>query len=75
MVKTPSTKTSPAKTLDQILWGAADKRRSKLEAAEHRRIVVGLVFPMHVSDTFPASRQWVKPESSFKSCGIQMERR
>jgi len=75
MVKTPSTKTSPAKTLERTLWGAADKRRSRPEAGEYRHFVVGLVFPMHVSDTFPTSRRWVWPESSFKSSGNQMERR
>jgi type I restriction-modification system DNA methylase subunit len=71
VVKTPSTKTSPAKILEQTLWGTADKRRSKLEVGEYRHIVFGQVFPKHVSDTLPTSRHGVWPESSIKAAAIK----
>jgi len=74
MVKTASTNTSPTKTREQSLWDAVDKMRRKFEVGEYRHIIVGPVFPKYVSDTFPASRAWVRAESSFKNCGNQTER-
>jgi type I restriction enzyme M protein len=75
MAKAASKKSTPTRTLEQTLWDAADKMRGSLEAGEYKHVVVSPVFLKYVSDTFPASRQWVMPEGSFKSCGIQIERR
>lgn len=74
MVKIASTKPSPTKTLEQTFWDAAAKMRANLESGEYKHIIVGLVYLKYVSDTFPASRQWVKPERLIKNCGIQVER-
>src|ERR1035437_319101 len=42
----------PTKSLEAILWDAADKLRGNLEAAEYKHIVLGLVFIKYVSDAF-----------------------
>lgn len=49
-----------AKTLEQILWDAADKMRGNLEAGEYKHVVLGLVFLKYVSDAFEARRAWLE---------------
>ena len=36
----------------QKLWAAADKLRGHLSAAEHRHVVLGLIFLKYISDAF-----------------------
>ena len=36
----------------QTLWKAADKLRAQMDAAEHKHIVLGLIFLKYISDTF-----------------------
>jgi type I restriction enzyme M protein len=50
---------SPAKSLEQTLWDAADKMRGNLEAAEYKHVALGLVFLKYVSDAFEQRRQFL----------------
>ncbi|MCW3989967.1 MAG: type I restriction-modification system subunit M [Candidatus Bathyarchaeota archaeon] len=38
--------------LEKTLWGAADKLRSNMDAAEYKHVVLGLIFLKYVSDSF-----------------------
>ena len=44
MARAATKKSTPTKTLEQTLWGAADKMRGNLEAGEYKHVVLGLVF-------------------------------
>ena len=37
-------------TLEQKLWGAADKLRKNMDAAEYKHVVSGLIFLKYISD-------------------------
>lgn len=74
MIKMASTKTSPTRTLELSSWNNAAMMRCNLEAGEHMHTVVGQVFSKYVTDAFPASRQWVKPDFSIQNFGNQMKR-
>jgi type I restriction enzyme M protein len=37
---------------EQKLWLAADKLRSNMDAAEYKRVVLGLIFLKYISDSF-----------------------
>ena len=41
-------------TLEQKLWGAAEKLRGNLDAAEYKSVVLGLVFLKYINDSFKA---------------------
>ena len=53
-------KNTPAKTLEQTLWEAADKMRGNLEAGEHKHVFLGLVFLKYVYDAFEERRAWLE---------------
>src|SRR5262245_40603576 len=38
--------------LEATLWAAADKLRSKMDAAEYKHVVLGLIFLKYISDAF-----------------------
>ena len=38
--------------LEASLWDAADKLRSKMDAAEYKHVVLGLIFLKYISDAF-----------------------
>ena len=40
--------------LKKVLWAAADKLRSNMDAAEYKHIVLGLIFLKYISDAFSA---------------------
>ncbi len=37
---------------EEILWKAADKLRSNMDAAEYKHVVLGLIFLKYISDAF-----------------------
>ena len=45
------------KTLEATLWEAADRLRSRVDAAEYKHVVLGLIFLKYVSDVFSKRRQ------------------
>ena len=47
-------KKSDIKKVDfkETLWKSADKLRNKMDAAEYKHIVLGLIFLKYISDTF-----------------------
>ncbi len=47
----PSPQT-PAQSLEQTLWAAADKLRNNLDAAEYKHVVLGLIFLKYISESF-----------------------
>ena len=50
--------------LDKRLWTAADRLRSKLDAAVYKHVVLGLIFLKYVSDAFKERR--VELEQQFR---------
>ncbi|MBX3313768.1 MAG: SAM-dependent DNA methyltransferase [Actinobacteria bacterium] len=63
-------KTTVTRSLEQILWDAADKMRGNLEAAEYKHVALGLVFLKYVSDAFEQRRRFLveataDPDSDF----------
>lgn len=64
--KKPTTSAS----LEATLWESADKLRSKMDAAEYKHVVLGLIFLKYVSDVFAKRRAFIEaavddPESSY----------
>ncbi|MET9317251.1 class I SAM-dependent DNA methyltransferase [Kribbella sp. NPDC003505] len=45
-------KDQPAKSLEATLWDAADELRGKMDSAQYKHVVLGLIFLKYVSDTF-----------------------
>ena len=45
------------KTLESTLWEAADRLRSRVDSAEYKHVVLGLIFLKYVSDVFAKRRQ------------------
>jgi len=45
------------KTLEATLWEAADRLRSRVDAAEYKHVVLGLIFLKYVSDVFTKRRE------------------
>ena len=43
---------APARSLEQTLWDAADALRGKMDSAQYKHVVLGLIFLKYVSDTF-----------------------
>ncbi len=41
-----------AASLEAMLWAAADKLRSSMDAAEYKHVVLGLIFLKYISDAF-----------------------
>ncbi len=52
MAKQKTTNPAPEEPLEKKLWGAADKLRKNMDAAEYKHIVLGLVFLKYISDAF-----------------------
>ncbi|MFI5623430.1 type I restriction-modification system subunit M [Nocardioides sp. NPDC051685] len=48
----PKKKAKPAKSLEATLWDAADELRGKMDSAQYKHVVLGLIFLKYVSDTF-----------------------
>jgi type I restriction enzyme M protein len=48
----PKTKQQASQGLEQSLWDSADKLRNKMDAAEYKHVVLGLIFLKYVSDVF-----------------------
>ena len=44
----------------EILWKAADALRGQIDAAEHKHVVLGLLFLKYISDSFEARRDELK---------------
>src|SRR5699024_1638923 len=42
--------------MKKTLWAAADKLRANMDAAEYKRLVLGLIFLKYISDSFTAHR-------------------
>jgi type I restriction enzyme M protein len=50
-------KPEPEKSLEATLWEAADRLRSRVDAAEYKHVVLGLIFLKYVSDVFARRRE------------------
>ncbi len=66
----PRGKQTAAKSLEDALWESADKLRSKMDAAEYKHVVLGLIFLKYVSDVFNRRRATLEaavddPESEY----------
>jgi hypothetical protein len=55
----PPTRKKPEqeKSLEATLWEAADRLRSRVDAAEYKHVVLGLIFLKYVSDVFTKRRE------------------
>ena len=57
-------------SLEATLWESADKLRSKMDAAEYKHVVLGLIFLKYVSDVFAKRRAFIEaavddPDSQY----------
>ena len=50
-------KPEQVKSLEATLWEAADRLRSRVDAAEYKHVVLGLIFLKYVSDVFARRRE------------------
>ena len=50
--KTPKKPARAGKSLEATLWDAADALRGKMDSAQYKHVVLGLIFLKYVSDTF-----------------------
>ena len=50
-------KPEQVKSLEATLWEAADRLRSRVDAAEYKHVVLGLIFLKYVSDVFADRRE------------------
>ena len=48
----PPKKKAQPKSLEATLWEAADELRGKMDSAQYKHVVLGLIFLKYVSDTF-----------------------
>jgi type I restriction enzyme M protein len=48
----PKKKTQVTKSLEATLWDAADELRGKMDSAQYKHVVLGLIFLKYISDTF-----------------------
>lgn len=48
----PKKRAAAAKSLEDTLWDAADELRGKMDSAQYKHVVLGLIFLKYVSDTF-----------------------
>lgn len=55
---------------EQVLWKAADKLRSNMDAAEYKHVVLGLIFLKYISDAFEAHRERNRSKVS-KLCRLE----
>ncbi len=44
----------------ETLWQAADKLRGSIDAAEHKHVVLGLIFLKYTSDSFTVAPTWTR---------------
>jgi type I restriction-modification system DNA methylase subunit len=49
-------KQEQVKSLEATLWEAADRLRNRVESAEYKHVVLGLIFLKYVSDVFAKRR-------------------
>ena len=68
----PPKQSKPAqvKSLEATLWEAADRLRSRVDAAEYKHVVLGLIFLKYVSDVFAGRRETLErlvddPDSEY----------
>jgi len=47
---------------EEVLWKAADKLRSNMDAAEYKHVVLGLIFLKYISDAFQERYETLKKE-------------
>ncbi|MGE5700457.1 MAG: type I restriction-modification system subunit M [Deltaproteobacteria bacterium] len=47
---------------EEVLWKAADKLRSNMDAAEYKHVVLGLIFLKYISDAFQERYESLKKE-------------
>jgi len=66
-------KSTPAKSLEQRLWDAADALRGNQEPSEYKHVALGLVFLKYISDRFTARR--TELERELEDQGIPTDRR
>ncbi len=52
---------------ESVLWAAADKLRSNMDAAEYKHVVLGLIFLKYISDAFEEYYQVLKAEADDPS--------
>ena len=45
-------KDAPKESIEQVLWGTANKLRKNMDAAEYKHVVLGLIFLKYISDSF-----------------------
>ena len=63
-------KPEQVKSLEATLWEAADRLRSRVDAAEYKHVVLGLIFLKYVSDVFAKRREELRrlvddPDSDY----------
>lgn len=61
-VGTMATKTNATIGFEQELWNAANILRNKINAADYRKVITGLIFLKYVSDTFESRFQFLVDE-------------
>lgn len=54
------------KSMEEVLWAAANKLRGKVEPSEYKHVVLGLIFLKFVSDKFEERRQELIAEGKEK---------
>ncbi|MBX7133426.1 MAG: type I restriction-modification system subunit M [Fimbriimonadaceae bacterium] len=54
---TTQKKPEEEKALEVFLWEAADRLRSRVDAAEYKHVVLGLIFLKYISDVFAKRRE------------------
>ena len=63
-------KQKKAKSIEETLWDSANKLRGKVESAEYKHIVLGLIFLKFVSDKFEKRKQELIDEGKEKYIDI-----
>jgi len=66
-------KEAPAKDFKAVLWASADNLCAQMDAVEYKHLVLSLIFPKYISDTFAEHRAKVlaivsSPNSDFYIC-------
>ena len=56
----------------KVLWTAADKLRSSMDAAEYKHIVLGLIFLKYISDAFDERRRSLQVAFSDKASDLHL---
>ena len=48
--------------IEKTLWAAADKLRSKMDAAEYKHVALGLIFLKYISDAFKVTFEEIQAD-------------